>query len=96
MVLEGNRRLGALKALENPDSLADAVTPAVLKELRKLSKQYHEAPIDFVDCFVAKNRTFVVPAIQTQNYAESAGTSWKDLGRRRLGGRRNHIPSESG
>ena len=73
VVLEGNRRLGALKALENPDSLADAVTPAVLKELRKLSKQYHEAPIDFVDCFVAKDRDQIHHWLQLKHTGENEG-----------------------
>ena len=53
IVLEGNRRLTALKALENPDSIADAVDSGVLKEIRKLSKRYHETPIDYVECFLA-------------------------------------------
>src|SRR5436189_215030 len=34
VVLEGNRRLVALKALENPDSLVGAVDNSVLGELR--------------------------------------------------------------
>ena len=52
VVLEGNRRLTALKALENPDSLAGAVSPSVLGKLRKLSRNYHEAPIEEVSCAV--------------------------------------------
>ena len=65
--------LGALKALENPDSLADAVTPAVLKELRKLSKQYQEAPIDFVDCFVVKDRDQIHHWLQLKHTGENEG-----------------------
>lgn len=52
VVSEGNRRLTALKALENPDSLAGAVTPNVLGKLRALSRRYHEAPIEEVLCAV--------------------------------------------
>jgi hypothetical protein len=40
VVLEGNRRLTALKALENPNFLEGAVDAAVLKELKKLSERY--------------------------------------------------------
>ena len=47
---EGNRRLTALKALENPDTIAGAVTPKVLRQLRGLSRRYQEAPIEEVLC----------------------------------------------
>ena len=50
VVWEGNRRLTALKALENPDTLAGAVTPKVLRQLRDLSRRYREAPIEEVLC----------------------------------------------
>jgi hypothetical protein len=51
-VLEGNRRLAALRVLENPDSVAEAVSASTLKSLRKLSRQYQATPIDAVDCVV--------------------------------------------
>ncbi len=73
IVLEGNRRLGALRALEHPDSVADAVTPSVLKELRKLSKQYYEAPIDFVQCQVVKDRDEVEHWLRLKHTGENAG-----------------------
>jgi len=56
VVLEGNRRLAALRAIENPEVVADSVKPAVLKRLRSLSKQYLENPIEEFDCVVVKNR----------------------------------------
>jgi hypothetical protein len=56
VVLEGNRRLAARRALENPEVVADSVRPAVLKRLRSLSKQYLEKPIEKFDCVVVKNR----------------------------------------
>jgi hypothetical protein len=56
VVLEGNRRLSALKGLENPDSLVGTIDGAALKELRTLSKQYHQVPIDSVQCVVVKTR----------------------------------------
>src|SRR5712664_4025810 len=37
-VLEGNRRLVALKALENPEPLVGSVEQSVLDEMRELSK----------------------------------------------------------
>jgi len=48
VVLDGNRRLAALRALENPDSIADAVPMTVLSAIRRLSRQYQDAPLDTV------------------------------------------------
>ena len=56
IVLEGNRRLAALKSLENPDSLVGAVDATTLEQIRKLSKQYQDDPIDSVSCVVVKDR----------------------------------------
>ncbi len=56
VVLEGNRRLAALRALENPELLTNAVSRGVLTEIRKLSKEYQQNPIDDVICTVVKDR----------------------------------------
>ncbi len=56
VVLEGNRRLAALRALENPEVVADSVKPAILKRLRSLSKQYQQNPIEELLCVVVKSR----------------------------------------
>jgi len=56
VVLEGNRRLAALRALENPELLADAVSKDVLTKVRQLSKEYQKNPIDDALCIVVKNR----------------------------------------
>ncbi|HEY7285065.1 MAG TPA: hypothetical protein VH497_06475 [Vicinamibacterales bacterium] len=56
VVLEGNRRLAALKVLENPDTVSDAVKPTVLKALRRLSKTYQSNPIDTIECVVVRDR----------------------------------------
>src|SRR5438105_2771330 len=45
IVLEGNRRLAALRGLENPDSLTGAVFPTILTGFRKLSPQYEQNPV---------------------------------------------------
>lgn len=56
VVLEGNRRLTALRALENPESFGDSVSHGVLKEIRRLSRQYQDNPIDTITCLVVKDR----------------------------------------
>ncbi len=56
VVLEGNRRLAALRVLENPDIVAEAVPVTTLKALRKLSRDYQKSPIDAVTCLVVSDR----------------------------------------
>ncbi len=74
VVLEGNRRLAALKALENPDLLADAVTPSVLKGFRGFSKAYQLAgPLDTVSCVVFTSRDEVQPWIVLRHDGELGG-----------------------
>src|SRR5207248_917223 len=55
-VLEGNRRLGALRALENPETLGASVSSHVLSEIRKLSREYQSNPIEYIQCLVVKDR----------------------------------------
>jgi len=52
IVLEGNRRIAALRVLENPEAIAGAASPAVLKSIRAASRRYLENPIDAVQCVV--------------------------------------------
>src|SRR6185437_7593539 len=52
VVLEGNRRFTALKALENPEWLVGAMQPGEVDEMRRLSKIYQESPIESVPCVV--------------------------------------------
>jgi hypothetical protein len=73
VVLEGNRRLVALKALENPDLFNGAVDSVVLAELRKLSKQYQESPVERVQCMVVKNREDARHWIELKHTGENAG-----------------------
>lgn len=55
-VLEGNRRLLALKALENPEWLVGAIPTGEVEEMRRLSKRYQEDPIEAVQCVVVATR----------------------------------------
>jgi hypothetical protein len=55
-VLEGNRRLAAIKSLENPESLVGALQPADLSEMRRWGKQYQENPIESLQCFVVDTK----------------------------------------
>ena len=71
--LEGNRRLTALRALENPDLLKDAVGASVLKQFRVLSKRYQENPIESVICLVVDNRDESRHWIELRHTGENKG-----------------------
>jgi hypothetical protein len=56
VILEGNRRLAALRILENPDSITGAVPPTTLRDLKELCPQYQSNPIETIRCLVVKDR----------------------------------------
>lgn len=74
VVLEGNRRLAALRALENPDLLAGAVAPSVLKGLRACSREYQQiGPIESVSCLIFQSREEAQPWIVLKHDGELDG-----------------------
>lgn len=72
-VLEGNRRLAAIRALESPDSLVGTVDRVSLEELRTASRGYLESPIDQIQCAVMKDRDEADPWIELRHTGENAG-----------------------
>jgi len=56
VVLEGNRRLAALRALENPESITAGVSVSTINALRRLSRQYRVEPIAAVNCVIVSDR----------------------------------------
>jgi len=76
-VLEGNRRLAVLKTLESPDSLVDAVSSGILTQLRRLSRQYQDNPVESIQCCVVKDREEARHWIELKHTGEreGAGTS---------------------
>lgn len=56
VVLEGNRRLVALRGLENPEWLSGVFPPALLGKMRELSRAYLRNPIESAQCLVVKDR----------------------------------------
>lgn len=55
-VLEGNRRLLALRVLENPEAFAGALPGEVLERFRELSRQYQVNPVGSVACVAVAGR----------------------------------------
>ena len=72
VVLDGNRRVTALKALENPEIVNGAVSGSVLAALKKQSSEYHSNPIDAVLCVVVNNRT------EADHWIELKHTGYQD------------------
>jgi hypothetical protein len=56
IVLEGNRRLVALRALENPQWLVGVFDPKAVVEIRNLSKRFLQNPISSIYCLVVQSR----------------------------------------
>ena len=52
VVLDGNRRLTAIKVLENPELVDGAVEATLFTAMRRLSKRYHENPIESIRCVI--------------------------------------------
>lgn len=73
VVLEGNRRLAALRSLENPESVSGSVSPGVLTALRKLSRTYQSNPIEHISCVVMKDREEARPWIELRHTGENEG-----------------------
>lgn len=72
-VLEGNRRLTALRAMENPDLFAGVLEAKHLKKIRALSAQYRQAPIEVAWCVVMKDREEAQPWIDLRHQGANGG-----------------------
>jgi len=73
VVLEGNRRFAALKGLEHPDLFDGVIPSGLLEALRRLSKQYIEAPVEDVSCVVFESREEADPWMQLKHDGELSG-----------------------
>src|ERR1044071_406682 len=73
VVLEGNRRLVAVKGLENPDSLLGILESSLMTELRALSKEYQEAPVESLTCYVVNDRDDAQHWIELRHTGQNEG-----------------------
>jgi hypothetical protein len=80
VVLDGNRRLTALRSLENPESVASAIRPGILELLRKESVRYHSSPIKTVECVVVKSKKDAEHWIFLRHNGRSSGAGTLDWG----------------
>ncbi len=72
-VLDGNRRVGVLKALGNPDSVREQLPDAQRKRLEGLASQYRKRPVDEVPCVVFPNRQEADHWIELHHTPEAEG-----------------------
>lgn len=90
-VLEGNRRLTAIRALENPDLLANAVTPSILTKFKALSARYLDNPVESVMCWVVDTRDEANHWIELRHTGENKGAGivkWESDDSARFGTRK--------
>ncbi|MEK6337241.1 MAG: hypothetical protein AABM67_20150 [Acidobacteriota bacterium] len=73
IVLEGNRRLVALRALENPQWLVGVFDPKAVVEMRNLSKRYLQNPIASIYCLVVQSREEADHWIDLRHAGEKQG-----------------------
>ncbi len=73
VVLDGNRRLAALRALENPESVEGAVSKTALTSLRKLSKEYQKEGPGSVTCLVVNDSDEAHHWIELRHMGERGG-----------------------
>lgn len=73
VVLEGNRRVTALKILNNPN-LVPASMNGLLNKFKKLSEKFNENPILKVPCVVFENETDALKWIKLKHTGENEGT----------------------
>lgn len=73
VVLEGNRRITALKVLENPELIDGEVGDTTFKRIRTLSNTYHGNPIDTLNCIVVADRPEANHWIELRHTGENEG-----------------------
>jgi hypothetical protein len=73
IVLEGNRRLAALKALETPDLIVGAVEEKLVRHFRKLNERYQKNAIADIDCVVFEERAGADHWIELRHTGENEG-----------------------
>lgn len=78
-VLEGNRRVLALKALETPSIVKGGLPPAEQRKLEVLAVKYAEGPLDKIDCAVFDREEDAYPWIELRHTRAQGGAgleSW--------------------
>lgn len=73
VVLEGNRRVAAIKVLADPLLIKLASDPAIRDKFKTLSISYNEAPIESMNCVVFESRKDASHWIELRHRGENQG-----------------------
>ncbi len=73
IVLEGNRRIAAIKILEEPEIIHGAVDKTTYEQIKKISKNYHEKPILSLKCVVFDTRDDANHWIELKHTGQNEG-----------------------
>jgi hypothetical protein len=79
-ILEGNRRVLALKALETPTLIEPALSAPASRRLRELSRKYEQNPVENVPCVLFESEEEARHWIQLRHTGENQGIGlvpWK-------------------
>lgn len=79
VVLEGNRRLLALKGLDTPNLVAPALRPAERRRLSKLADKYSSNPTETITCVLFESKDEALHWIELRHTGENRGSglvSW--------------------
>ena len=84
LVVDGNRRLTAVKLLESPAIGEAPLSKSNLSKIKQLAKRYAESPLDNLHCAILENRAEADTWIELEHRGENEGAGavkW-DGGRR--------------
>ena len=80
LVVEGNRRVIALKALETPSLVASALNGAEQKQLAKLAKQFASKPISSIQCVLFESQEDASHWIELRHTGQNGGVGLVEWG----------------
>jgi hypothetical protein len=73
ITLEGNRRLTAIRAMEAPNLIVDAVPADVFQGFQKLSEKYEQQPVATIECVLVADRADAQRWIELRHTGPNAG-----------------------
>ena len=73
VVLDGNRRLAALRVMEQSDIVMSAVSRSVYREFIALARRYEGSPVREIECTVVDRRADATHWIQLRHTGEHGG-----------------------
>ena len=72
-VLDGNRRITAIKILEQPDVVSGVVSDSLASSFARLAQQYTQSPIRQAQCVVVESRQEALHWIELHHTGERSG-----------------------